>query len=122
MQRHRDIEDLPFGIHGPPEVVRLTLNRDHNLIKMPLVSRLRATATNLIRVGSSKLFAPLAARFVGHLNAPIKHHFLDVAKAEWEGVVEPDTVANDFDGKAVVLVADAHGLALTDADKGYHES
>ena len=75
-----------------------------------------------MRIGLSKLFAPFADRFIGDLNAPIKHHLLDVAKAEWEGVVEPDAVTNDLNRKAMVFIADAHGLTLTDADKDYHES
>ena len=36
MALHQDSEDLPVGIHGPPEIVLLPLNGDHNLIKMPL--------------------------------------------------------------------------------------
>ena len=89
---------------------------------MSLVSGLGATPTNLMRVDLSELLTPFADRFVGDLEASREHHVLDIAKAQWEGVVEPDTVANDFDRKSVVFVADAHSLALTDADKGYHES
>ena len=98
------------------------LNRDHNLVKMPLVSRLGATATNLIGVGLSKFFAPFTNGLVGDLNAAIKHHFFDVAVAQRKGLIEPDTVTNDLDRKSMIFVADAHGLALTNADKGYHKS
>ena len=52
----------------------------------------------------------------------VEPHFLEVAIAQREGVGEPDVVTNDLDGKAMVLIADAHGLALTDADEGYHKS
>jgi hypothetical protein len=31
-------------------------------------------------------------------------------------------VTNDLNRKAMVFVTDAHGLALTDADKDYHEN
>ena len=89
---------------------------------MSLVSRLGATATNLIRILLSKLFAPFADRFVGHLNAAIEHHFLNVAVAQREVVIEPDAVTNDLDGKSVVFVIDAHGRALQDAGKAYHKS
>lgn len=53
---------------------------------------------------------------------PVEHRFLDIVIAQRKGGVEPDTVANNFDGKAMVLVADAHGLALTGVGKGYHKS
>ncbi|WP_442951453.1 hypothetical protein [Oscillatoria sp. CS-180] len=29
-------------------------------------------------------------------------------------------MANDFDGKAVILIADTHSLASTDVDTGYY--
>ena len=121
MALHRDIENLIVGIHDPSTVVPLPLNGNHNLVKMPFISGL-GTTVNLIRVNLSKFAAPLADGLVGHFNAPIKHHFLDIPVAQWEGVIEPDTVTNNFNGKSVVFVADAYGLALTDAARAHHES
>ena len=122
MMLHQNIKDLTVRIDGAPEVILLAFDSDYNFVKMPFVSRLGATATNLIGVGLSKLFAPFADRFVGDLDAPIEHRFLDVSIAQRKGVVEPDTVTDDLDRKSVVLVADVHRLALTDADKVHHES
>ena len=90
--------------------------------KCHLSAGLGPTATNLIGICLSELSAPFADGFIRHLNAPIEHHFLNVAVAQREGVVEPDAVANNLDGKSVVFVADADGITLTDADKGYHKS
>lgn len=121
MTLHQDTKDLTACIHCSPQVILLAFNGDHNLVKMPFISRLGATA-NLIGILLSKLFAPLPNRFVRHLNAAIEHHFLDVTVAQRKGEVEPDTGTNDLDGKPMVFVTDAHGLALTDADEGYHKS
>jgi len=54
MRLHEDIEDLTVCIHGPPQVILLTFNRDHDLVQMPLVGRLGTTTTNLMGVGLSK--------------------------------------------------------------------
>ena len=59
---------------------------------------------------------------VRHLNAAIKHHFLDISVTQRNGVVGSDPVADNFDRKAVIVVADAHSLTLTDAYKGYPNS
>ena len=79
---------------------------------MPLIHRGSATFANLVSVILGKLSAPVANAFVGHLNAAIKHHLLDIAITQGKGVVEPDAVANDFDGKPVTFVASAHELVL----------
>ena len=41
---------------------------------------------------------------ISHLDSPIQHHFLNVAIAQGKGVLEPDTMANDFSRKAVTGV------------------
>ena len=78
---------------------------------MPLIHRGSATLANLVGVILGKLLAPVANGFVSHLNAPIEHDLLDIAVAQGTSVVEPDTVTDDFDGKAVTFVASLHVLA-----------
>ena len=119
---NQDIKDLPFDIHCPPYVALLALDGDHDLIEMLFTCGFRATATNLIHVDLSKFFAPLANGCVGHLNAPIDHHFLDIAVVQRKGVVESDTVTNNRNWKLVIFVADTHGLALPFSARAYQES
>jgi hypothetical protein len=64
MTLHQDIEDLTRCIHGSPQVIWLPFDGDHNLVQIPLVSRLETTATNLMGIRLSKLFAPLADGFI----------------------------------------------------------
>ena len=75
------------------------------LFYVPLVPGLRPAAPEPIGVVLPKLPTPLAYRFVGHVNASFEQEFLHVAVAQGEAIVESDTVANDFAGKAVVLIA-----------------
>jgi hypothetical protein len=35
----QDIEDVPLLIHGPPEIVPLTVNREKDLIQRPFIAR-----------------------------------------------------------------------------------
>lgn len=58
----QDIENTALLIDRPPEIVPLAVNRKKYLVHMPLVSRPRALATQLVRVGLTQLTTPLADR------------------------------------------------------------
>ena len=73
-------------------------------IQVPFISGLRATATQPIGVVLPKLPTPWADGFVRHGNPTLEQKFLYVAVAQGETIVEPDPVADDFAGKAMVLV------------------
>ena len=51
-----------------------------------------------------ELAAPLADSFVGYVDATFEQQVLDVTVAVAEPIIGPDAVANDFSGKAVILV------------------
>jgi hypothetical protein len=47
---HEDVEDTAILIHRPPQVVPLTTNREKDLIQMPIITLLRAPASQLIGI------------------------------------------------------------------------
>jgi hypothetical protein len=52
-----------------------------------------------------KLQTPLADGLVGHVDAALEQEFLHVTIAQREAIIEPDSMADDLAGEAVVLVA-----------------
>jgi hypothetical protein len=82
-------------------IIWLLFDRDHHFIQMPFVRNIRAFALKLIRVLLSELLTPFPNRFVGHFDAPIQHHFLDIPVAQWKGVIQPNTMANNFGRKSM---------------------
>jgi hypothetical protein len=102
---HQDIEDVPLLIDRLPEIVLLAVNREKDFIQMPRVTWLGAPATQLVRVGLTKLSTPLANRFIRHEDAAGKQQIFDIPVAEAEPVVQPHTMADDLDRKAIILVA-----------------
>jgi hypothetical protein len=74
------------------------------LVEVPLVPWLGASTLQLIRVVLPKLPTPLADGLVGHINAALEQELLHVAVASREARVQPDAVADDLAGKAVVLI------------------
>jgi hypothetical protein len=81
------------------------MDAEEHLIQVPLVTRSRAPATELIRIGLPKLLAPLPDGLVGDQHATDKEEFFDIPIAEAEAVIEPDPMANNLGGKTMVVVA-----------------
>ncbi len=84
---HQDINHLAMLTNSSLQIVFLAFYFDDNFIKMPFVRRLGATSANLVGIGLSEFPTPLSNHFIGDLNAPIHHHFLDISEAQGEGVV-----------------------------------
>jgi hypothetical protein len=87
----------------------LAIDRKEHLIQVPLIARARTPPSQPIGVVLPKLPTPFADSFVGHRDTAFEQELFDVAVAQGEAIVEPDPVADDFAGKAVVLVSFAGG-------------
>jgi hypothetical protein len=79
------------------------LRKDY--FQMPLVPWLGASVLQLIRVRLPKLQTPLADGLVGHRDAALEQDLFHVAVAQREAIIEPEAMADDLAGEAVVLVA-----------------
>ena len=101
---HQDIKHVVVLIHGSPQVIPLAVDRDKDLVQVPFVTGPGPTAPQPLGIVLPKLTAPLADRFVGHLDTAFQEDLLNVAVAQVESVVEPDPMADNFAGKAVILV------------------
>src|SRR5262245_29682803 len=102
---HEDIEDVVVLVDGAPEVMALTIDGQKDLIQVPLVTWLGASVLQLIGVRLPKLETPLANSLMGHRDAALEQDLLHVAVAQREAIIEPDAMADDLAGEAMVLVA-----------------
>jgi hypothetical protein len=73
---------------------------DVHLIEVPFVARARTAPPERVGVGLPELGTPLPDGLVADHDPAFQHHFFDLAEAEREAVVEPDTVADDLYRKA----------------------
>ena len=81
MPLQQDIQDVSFRVYCPPQIVLLFFDRHHDLIEMPFVGKIRSFAPYLISILLSEFLTPFPDGFVGHLNPPVQHHFLNVPVA-----------------------------------------
>src|SRR5262249_21305927 len=102
---YQDVEHVIVLIHGTPQIMALPVDRRKDLVEVPFVPWLGASTPQLIGVGLPELQTPLADGLVCHLDTACKHYLFDVAIAQGEAVIEPDAMADDLAGEAVVLVA-----------------
>src|SRR5215468_955173 len=72
---------------------------------MPLITRPRTAATELVRILLPKLTTPFPNRLIGYDHPTFTQQFFDITEAQTEAKVQPDGVANDLNRKPMVLVA-----------------
>jgi hypothetical protein len=82
-----------------------TIDGEKHLIKVPLVPWLGASVLQLIGVVLPKLQTPLADGLMGHVDAALEQDLLHVTVAQREAIIQPDAMADDFAGEAVIFVA-----------------
>src|SRR5499427_4131186 len=81
------------------------MNRQKHLVQIPLVSWLGASTLQSIGIVLAKLQTPLADGFMGDVDTAFEQQLLHVTIAQREAVIEPDPMADDLAGKAVIFVA-----------------
>ena len=107
---NENVENDAVLIHGAPKIVLHALNPDEHLIKVPLVTGLWTTAAQAIGKGLAEFLAPAPNGLTGDDDTPLRQQKLTIAKAEAKHVVQPDSMADDFGGKAMAVVRVGRGL------------
>ena len=81
-----------------------TFDGEHYLIKVPLVPGPRTAATELISIRLAKLATPLADGFIRHRDATFTEELFHIPETQTEPKVQPHGVADDLNGKAMILI------------------
>jgi len=86
------------------------MRSQHTLVQVPLVAGSWSAAAQAVCEGLAKLLAPPTNRLIGDDNATFSQKQLNIPQTEAEHVVQPDSMADDFGGKAVAVVRIGRGL------------
>jgi hypothetical protein len=100
------VEDVSVLINGAPEIARLAIDGDDDLVEMPNVVAAWPLSLQAPGVVGAEFDRPTSNRFVGDDNAALKQHFLDQAQAQRKTEIEPDCVCDDLRWEAMTFVAD----------------
>ena len=100
----QDVDRIAVLIHGSPQVVALTLDRDEEFIQVPGVAQTTLPSFQGSSVSRAEFATPLPNRLVGDNDTALSQQILDVAEAEGEPVIQPHGVADNQGWKAVAVV------------------
>ena len=99
------VNQVTVLVHGAPQILALTVDRDEDCVQKPRISESTLTALQPPGVIGAERPAPLPNRFVRHDDAAFGQQILDIPEAQAVSVIHPDGVADDFRRKAMPKVA-----------------
>ena len=94
-----DVDQVPVLVHGAPEILALTVDRDEDFVQKPRIAESALSALQPPGVVGAELPAPLPNAFVRHDDASRCQQIFDIAEAQAVSVVQPHGVADDVGGK-----------------------
>ena len=92
-------------LHRAPPVRARAVNRSTSRLQVPGLPGLRALATPALGRLLPPLPPPVTDGFMGHRDAALAQECFPSAVAQGEAIREPDSLADDLAGAAVVLIA-----------------
>ena len=101
---NQNVQHVATLVHGSPQVMILATDLDEYFIEVPLVARPGTSSTQLISVCLAELQASFSHRLIGNDYPTHSHYFFNVAVAESEAEVQPDSVADDFGRKTMTAI------------------
>ena len=88
-----EVDQVPVLVHGAPEILALTVNRDEDFVQKPRIVESALSALQPPGVVGAELRVPLPNGFVRHDDAPFGQQILDIPEAQTVSVVQPHGVA-----------------------------
>ena len=101
----QDVEHVAGGIDRAPEPMLHAVDRDHNLIKMPLVVRLWPVTPDTSGKMRAETIDPKPDCFPAHNHATLGRRILDICRAQRESMISLDRVCDDLTRVAKALQA-----------------
>jgi hypothetical protein len=96
-----DIDQVPVLIHGAPQILALTVDRDEDFVQEPRIAESTLSSLQPSGVVEAELPAPLPHGFIRHDDAPFGQQIINISEAQAVSMVEPHGVAHDVGRKAV---------------------
>ena len=101
----KDVEHVAGSIGRASEPMLYSVDRDHNLIKMPLVVRLYSITPDTSGKTRAQTIDTKPDFFPAYSHATLGKQILDICRAQREPMVSPDRVCDDLTRVAKALQA-----------------
>lgn len=87
-----NVQNVTICVKGAPEPMLHAVDRDHNLVEMPLVRGIWPIATNTVGEMRAETIDPKPDCFPAYDHATLGKQILDICRAQREPMVNPDRV------------------------------
>jgi hypothetical protein len=100
---NENIQDVTVLIHGPPQVVTLSLYRDTEFVEMPDNAESPLAIPQSFGERRTEFQTPLAHGFVTDRHPAIRQEFFDIAEAQAKAGIEPLRIRDNLGRKSVAM-------------------
>ncbi len=127
---HEDIQNFAFLVDGSPHIAQATddpgdhpkaeplaTNSDDHLIQMPYGIGTAAPAPNVRRDRRTELVHPASNSLAGDVDTTLGEQIFDVAKAQSERIIEPNSEPDDVWWKAMTFQRNGIHIGLSIGEK-----
>ena len=98
------VDDEAVLIDGSPKPVFLAIDRDNDLIQMPLIAQLRRASADTISEISSKLLAPTPHGFMADDNVTRRQKVFDHSQTRRKSIIQLHRVGDDLGGETMAPI------------------
>jgi hypothetical protein len=102
---YKYVEHLAICVNGAPEPVFRAIDRDHNLVEIPLFVRLWQVTPDTSGKMRAETIDPNPDCFPAYNHATLGKQILDICRAQREPMISPDGVCDDLTRVAKALQA-----------------
>lgn len=100
----QSVQNEAVSIDGAPQPMLLAVDRDHDLVEMPLVAELRRAPTDLAGVDPSEFLRPAPHGFMADDDPARREQVLDHPQAERKTELETDSLLDDFRREPIAAI------------------
>jgi len=101
---NQSIENEALLVYGAPQPMLLAIDRDDDLVEMPLVAQARSSAADFVGEVPAEFLGPAPNRFMADDNPPCRQKVLDHSQAEGKSEMEPNGVGDDLRREAMAAI------------------
>ncbi len=107
---HENVYSIPILINRRPEILPLPLTGHEHVIDVSHVPQTSLGSLEVAGIVRHKFPTPFSNGFIGHGDVSFGEKFFHLPEAETEPMIQPDSVTDNFRGKAMTVIAGCWGF------------
>ena len=102
---YEDVDYIAILIDGSPKIMDLPADGDEDFVDMPTVAELTFSTLEPSADTETELQTPAANRLVRYFYTPFDKEIFNIAEAQVESIIEPDSITDNFGKESVTVIS-----------------